>query len=126
MRTSHEINTRASSSFTPGLNHCPEHSTTQEKTNRLLETFKMQGKTNGWIFLLEIPGSLFQRSDLRAAAFCRLDNPDLLMFLLFDQKGQEIVIFSDEEAPQQANRLAYSFGQIVRQLDRLGSPESLN
>ena len=117
MRTSHEMNTRASSTFVPRFQRCRYRRNTSTLSERLLNKFKSQGKSKGWTFLLEIPGNLFLLPHLRAAAFCRWDQTDRLLFVLFDETGSEIVVFSDHDAPSTAKRLAISYSNMLWHLD---------
>ena len=59
MRTSHEMNTRASSTFVPGYQQRTNRYKSEASSDQLLDTLKAFGKSKGWMFLLELPGGLF-------------------------------------------------------------------
>ena len=126
MRNSHEIFKQANTSNPHRVLHLGDRHIQTQPSDDILEIFKNFGKSKGWMFLLEVPADLFSEPNLRAAAFCRWDQPSSLLYVLFDKTGLQVVVYDETEAPAEANQLVHSYSWVVRQLDGTRSARSLH
>lgn len=81
------------------------------------------GAKTGFLFLFEIPGSLFDKADFRAAALISTDNnnSERVLFVLCNQDDQVIEVYDEVEVPQNISDFVGSYANVLACLQSLES-----